>query len=137
MTYGRDLWCYDRLFTGRLATDAEVVAQALFRRLNTARGTLRDGEDGAVYGLDILDFIGQVGVDNTVDALAPAVVTEVLKDDRVRSARADVTVNRGTDGLVEVLLDISATLRDADDTFTLSIGVSDVTVQLLGVTVNP
>lgn len=133
--FGSDLWCYDRIFTGRIATGPDVVAQALFRRLNTARGTLRDGEEGAVYGLDILDFIGQVGADNIVDALGPSVITECLKDDRVRTARANVSVTRNTDGTVEVLLDIDVALHDEADTFTLSIGVSDVTVQLLGVTV--
>ena len=137
MTFGRDLWCYDRVYTGRIATGAEVVAQALFRRLNTARGTLRDGEEGAVYGLDILDFVGQVGSENAVDALPPLVEMECLKDDRVKTCKVDASVVRGTDGLVTVLLDVHVDLHDEEDSFALSLSVNDVTVALLGTVINP
>ena len=134
MSYGVDLFCYDQLFTGRLASGVELVAQAIFRRLNTARGTLRDGDEGLVYGLDLLDFVGTVGTPNAVDALPDAVVAEILKDDRVARAEASAVIQRTSEGLVTIVLDIDVTLTEADETFTLTLGVGDVSVALLGVT---
>ena len=134
MSYGVDLFCYDQLFTGRLASGVELVAQAIFRRLNTARGTLRDGDEGLVYGLDLLDFVGTVGTKNAVDALPDAVVAEILKDDRVARAEASAVIQRTSEGLVTIVLDIDVTLTEADETFTLTLGVGDVSVALLGVT---
>ena len=134
MSYGIDLFCYDQLFTGRLASGVELVAQAIFRRLNTARGTLRDGDEGLVYGLDLLDFVGTVGTKNAVDALPDAVVAEILKDDRVARAEASAVIQRTSEGLVTIVLDIDVTLTEADETFTLTLGVGDVSVALLGVT---
>jgi hypothetical protein len=134
MSYGTDIYCYDRIVTGRLASGVEVVAQALYRRLTTARGTLRDGDEGLVYGLDVLDFVGQVGSEEAVDALPDVVLAEVLKDDRVERAEVSATIQRSSEGLVTILLDIDVFLHDSEETFTLSLSVSDVTVALLGVT---
>ncbi len=134
MSYGVDIFAYDQIFTGRLASGVELVAQAIFRRLNTARGTLRDGDEGLVYGLDLLDFVGTVGTQNAVDALPDAVVAEILKDDRVARAEASAAIQRTSEGLVTIVLDIDVTLTEADETFTLTLGVGDVSVALLGVT---
>jgi hypothetical protein len=134
MTYGKDTWCYDRIQTGRLASGVEVVAQAIFRRLNTARGTLRDGDEGIVYGMDLLDFVGTVGTDTAIAVLPDAARAEVLKDDRVSRCEATAAATRGTDGLVQIVLDLDCFLVDEGESFTLSIGVDDVTVALLGVT---
>lgn len=134
MTYGRDSYCYDRLHTGRLASGAELLAQAAYRRLTTARGTLDDGEEGTVYGFDVLDFVGRVGTADVVDALPPAVAAELLKDDRFESV--DVRASAVTDsaGLTSITLDIDIFPHDEAGPFTLSLAVSDVTVALLGVT---
>ncbi len=134
MTYGKDTWAYDRIQTGRLASGIELVAQAIFRRLNTARGTLRDGDEGLVYGMDLLDFVGTVGTDAAVAVLPDAARAEVLKDDRVSRCEASAAVERSTDGLVSIILDLDCALVDENETFTLSIGVNDITVALLGVT---
>jgi hypothetical protein len=136
VSYGTDLWCYDQLQTGRLASGVELVAQAIFRRLNTARGTLRDGDEGQVYGLDLLDFVGAVGTQASVDALPDAVVAEILKDDRVATASAFASIKTSSEGLVTVLLDVSATLVEAEENFTLTLSIGDVSVALLGVTTN-
>lgn len=133
--FGRDLHCYDRLFTGRIASRAELVAQAIFRRLNTARGTLRDGEEGALYGFDILDFVGSVGTAIAVDALPGAIESEVKKDDRVASCKAEATVQTASDGTSTIILDVNCTLADEDQDFALTLSISDVGVQLLGTTV--
>jgi hypothetical protein len=132
--YGTDLYCYDRILTGRFATGLEALAQAIYRRLTTPRGTLDDGEEGTVYGLDVLDFTGTVGSDAAVDALPDVVRAEVLKDDRVERCEISATIERGTDGLVVILLDVDVFPADESTPFQLSISVSDVTIALLGVT---
>jgi hypothetical protein len=134
VSYGSDTYCFDELRTGRMATGVDVVAQALYRRLNTPRGTLRDGDDGLVYGIDLLDFVGSIGTENAVAAIPDVVVAEVLKDDRVERAECKATIERGSEGLVAILLDIDCFLHDSEESFTLSLSVSDVSVALLGVT---
>jgi hypothetical protein len=134
VSYGTDTYCYDQIFTGRLASGFELIAQAVYRRLTTPRGTLDDGEEGSVYGFDLLDFVGTVGSDAAVDALPDAVVAEALKDDRVDRCEVTATVERSADGLATILLDVDIFPHDAAGPFTLSVSVSDVTVALLGVT---
>ncbi|HEY3499762.1 MAG TPA: hypothetical protein VGK73_33955 [Polyangiaceae bacterium] len=130
--FGTDTWATDQIFTGRLASGVELVAQAIYRRLTTARGTLRDGDDGQVYGTDVSDFVGLVGPDNAVDALPDVVVAEILKDDRVERADVSASITRDSAGLATVELEIEAVCRDSGESFTLTLGVGDVTVALLG-----
>jgi hypothetical protein len=130
--FGTDTWCVDQIVTGRMASGVELVAQAIYRRLTTARGTLRDGDDGQVYGTDVSDFVGMVGPDNAVDALPDVVVAEVLKDDRVERADVSASVVRDAMGLATVTIDIEGVLRDSGESFTLTLRVSDVTTALLG-----
>lgn len=134
MSYGTDVYCYDQVFTGRFATGLEALAQAIYRRLTTPRGTLDDGEEGSVYGLDVLDFTGTVGTVAAVDALPDVVRAEILKDDRVGRVEITAAVERLTSGLVLINLDIDVFPADETDPFQLSLAVSDVTVALLGVT---
>lgn len=130
--FGTDTWCTDQIFTGRMASGVELVAQACYRRLITARGTLRDGDDGQVYGTDVADFVGMVGPDSAVDALPDVVSAELLKDDRVERADVSASVVRDTAGLATVTLEIVGTVRDSGETFTLTLAVGDVTTALLG-----
>lgn len=131
--FGTDSYCYDAIRTGRLVSGVELLAQAIYRRLTTARGTLDDGEEGSVYGLDILDFVGTVGTDAAVGAIPDVVLAEVLKDDRVERAEISASIERGTDGLVTINLDVDVFPANEGQSFTLSLAVSDVTVALLGV----
>lgn len=133
--FGTDLWCYDQVFTGRLASGVELVAQAIYRRLTTARGTLRDGDDGQIYGTDISDFVGMVGPDNAVEALPDVVAAEILKDDRVERTDVKASVVRDSAGLTTVTIAIDAALRDSGESFTLTLAVGAVTTALLGLEV--
>lgn len=130
--YGIDAYCWDELRTGRLVSGAELVAQAIYRRLTTPRGTLRDGDDGDVYGFDLLDFIGKVGSKAAIDVLPGAVVAEVLKDDRVSSATCVITASVDTAGMVALAVTVDVTLRDEGDGFTLTLDVSDAAVAFGG-----
>lgn len=131
--YGTDLWCFDQVYTGRLATGTDLLAQAAYRRLTTPRGTLDDGDEGAIYGLDLADFVGHVGDASAVASLPAVVSAELLKDDRFASVDVKSSAVTGTDGLTAITLGITITPHDADDPFTLTVGVSSLTVQLLGV----
>lgn len=134
MSFGTDTYCYDQIRTGRLASGLELLAQAIYRRLTTPRGTLDDGDEGLVYGLDLLDFTGTLGTDEAADAIPDMVLAEVLKDDRVERCEVSSTVERGTDGLVVINIDVDVFPADQSQSFTLSLAVNDVTVALLGVT---
>lgn len=134
MSFGTDTHCYDAIRTGLLVSSVELLAQAIYRRLTTPRGTLDDGDEGLVYGLDLLDFTGTLGTDEAVDAIPDMVIAEVLKDDRVDRCEVSASIERGTDGLVVINLDVDVFPADESQSFTLSLSVNDVTVALLGVT---
>lgn len=132
--YGTDTYCWDRLRTGRLVSGVELVAQALYRRLTTPRGTLRDGDAGQIYGLDMQDFVGRVGTADAIAALPALVRAEILKDDRVTNATVKATTTTSPAGLISVTLTIDAELVNAGNQFQLTLGVSAVTVAVLGFT---
>ncbi len=130
--YGTDVYCWDRLRTGRLVRGPELVAQAIYRRLTTPRGTLRDGDDGQVYGLDVSDFVGRVGAKDAV-AMIPAVIrAEVIKDDRVENVAVTSTAVTDKAGLVAVTVTITCDLINPGDQFQLTLSVSAVSVSVLG-----
>lgn len=132
--FGRDQWCTDEIRTGQFVTGVTLVAQAIYRRLTTARGTLRDGDDGQVYGTDVADFVGMVGTDAAIDALPDVVQAEVLKDDRVERVTCAASITRDAAGLATITLEVQCFLRDEEEDFTLTLAVSDVSVALVGIT---
>ena len=133
--YGTDIWCAGALSAGRLARGRQVVAQALYRRLTTPRGTLRDGDEAANYGIDLADYVGAIGYDIAIAALPGVVRGELLKDDRVIQVDVEPpVVERQASGLVSITMQISCFLTDELDPLGLTVGISDVGVGLLGVT---
>lgn len=136
--YGRDTWCFDSLQPGRYASGAQVVVQALYRRLITPRGTLLPLEDGggdeeSAYGFDVAGYVGAVGYPAAVEAIPAIVVGELLKDDRVQptlTATAKLVV--GIDGEDAIDLDISGDLADESGSFDFTLQVTDGAVRFLG-----
>ncbi len=129
-SFGRELSCTDELRTGRFVTGPRLVAEACYRRLTTARGTLRGSEDDQNYGLDLADFIGSTNPRAAEASLPARIRNELTKDQRVESV--DVGVLATTDaGLVTFTITIS--VHTAEGPFTLQVGVDDVTVSLLGI----
>ena len=126
----RDTYCLDSLRPGVYVTGVELVAQRCYRRLITPRGMLRGGEEEENFGLDLAGFVGSAAP-ATVDAMLPSVVrNELLKD----SAVDDVTVTASRvegGGLVSWTLSIEIATTDGD--VTLIVGVSEVSVGLIGV----
>lgn len=89
--YGRDTFCTDRLRAGRLVSGPTLVGQALYRRLNTPRGTLlpRFGDaNDADYGIDVSAEIGKDPT-NAEAALPGKIRAEGLKDERI----AELTIS--------------------------------------------
>lgn len=129
--YGIDTSCYDTLVTGRLVTGVELVQQAVFRRFITARGTLVDGPDGEVYGLDLQDFIGVVGPTSAIDALPDAIRNEVLKDDRVASCDVSLSAVVNPDATYDLTITIDANLSDESGDFTLTLSATNAATTLL------
>jgi hypothetical protein len=122
--YGADTYCYDAPITGRLVSGPELVAQAIYRRLTTPRGTLDDGDEGDVYGLDLQDFVGQFSTADGIAALPDQVRGEVLKDDRVSECTVEVDAVTDSSGLTSYAIDVACTLHDAGDDFELTLSLS-------------
>lgn len=130
--YGQDTWCLDALQPGRYATGAVLVAQAIYRRLITPRGTLRGGDEESAYGLDLSGYVGAVGYLSAVQALPSLVRAEIAKDDRVGDVDCAATLADLGSGGVSINLSLSVNLADESQSFTLTLAVTDVTTTLLG-----
>ncbi len=132
MSYGVDTWCTDQVRTGRLARGRQVVAQALYRRLITPRGTLRENGEGLAYGIDLPGLIGQVGPELAVRMLPTRVRAEFLKDDRVADVSAAADIVTEANGLVSISLTVNVVLIEEDEEFSLSFVATDATVTMIG-----
>ncbi len=129
--YGSTMWCTDTIRSGRRATHRQVVAHALFRRLITPRGTLRDSEQAGAYGFDVSGYVGATSPDFAAESLPVQVRAELLKDDRVSDVAVTAFVST-TNGLTAVVLNITAVLSDESGDFAFTVAVTDVTTTLLG-----
>lgn len=101
------------------------LAQALARRLITPRGGLIDDPN---YGFDLTQFLNADMSPTDIAQCESGTEGECVKDERVLSADASVSVTP-TGSLI-----VTITVTDADGPFSLVLAVSDVTVQLLTVT---
>lgn len=131
VNFGKDTSCTNSLRTGRYVTGTRLVAEALYRRLITPRGTLQGGEDEQNYGLDLLDLIGSIDDANgsKAAALPGQIQAELLKDERLTSV--SVSVSSSKNGTI---LSWTVTINAQTDIgpFSLVLAVSDVTVDILG-----
>jgi hypothetical protein len=130
--YGTEMWCVSSLQTGRLVTGWRVVAQALYRRVTTPRGTLSagsDDEEEAAYGLDLSDYAGAVGYQTAVNTIPAVVRAEWMKDDRVAAIEMEAFITTSADGMISVTLESVIVLHDEGGTFSLSLDITtdDVT----------
>lgn len=130
--YGIDSWATDSVFTGRLARGKTLVAQACYRRLTTARGTLRGGPDEENYGLDISGIVG-TGNPERVAAMLPSMIRgELLKDDRIADVSSSVIYTQDAAGLATFSITIDVQTHDDAGDFELTIAVDSVTTKLVG-----
>lgn len=108
----------------------KLVAQALYNRFRTRRGTLKDDLN---YGTDLEQFLNEDfgNVSSLQGRVTSAAQAEAVKDERVRTASASVSVN-AVYGQSEYQLVIALTVTlSVGPTFLLVLGVSQLGVQLL------
>lgn len=129
--FGQDVTATDRVYYGRISSGAQLVGEALFRRLTTETGSL---EDDPTYGFSIASWLlgsGPALGTSSVLALRSRISHECLKDERVDDV--DVTINPTITGPTVALdIQIKVTLSSGTS-FTLAINVSEVTTTLLGI----
>ena len=119
-----DLWCTDDCMSDfRTVSGRTALAQALYRRWTTDRGTLIDDPN---YGTNLTDAINDDVGPSGIGEIVAAAGAEARKDERVRDI-----VGEGV--LVEGVLTLTFTVTDADGPFALTVSVSDVTVEILTV----
>ena len=96
--FGSDLSCGKRLTTGRMVGGRTLLAEAIWRRLTTPRGTLSGSAEASAYGLDLAAYVGAVG-ERIAEAALPSIVeAELLKDDRIAAVSVTATAYRADDG---------------------------------------
>lgn len=126
--YGADVSLTSQLVAGRVVTGRQVVAEALYRRLITPRGSL---PDDLAYGFDVSAFVGAVGYSRALPVIGGMVVNELSKDDRVINVRCEVFAEQLAAGLQSLTLSVTATLAESDEDFSLTVAVTDATASLL------
>ena len=129
--YGKDTSCTRGMRTGRLVTGVELVAEAIYRRLTTPRGTLRGGEEEANYGLDLASLVGSGTSPSAAAAMPGKIENECKKDERIESVTATVTsVVSGPATTWTIAIEAVT----AAGPFALQIASNGVTSKLLGIT---
>lgn len=124
---GTDIRAVDDLDpTMRLVSDREQLAQAIARRLGTKRGELAHIGDSSDYGYDLKEMINDDTGPRATFEVEANVEREVLKDERVFSAKATAT-------LASTRLTIALQLTDSVGPFVLVLAASAVTVEILRV----
>lgn len=129
--YGVEVSLTNQLVTGRLVRGTAIVIEAFYRRLITPRGTLFYD---LTYGFDVSGFVGAVGIDRALSVVAGMVENELGKDDRAFGVKCTASIGTQDDGSQILMLDVDATLSDSGEDFSLTVGVTDLTVELLAAT---
>lgn len=128
--FGKDTWCADSRRPGRYASGLDNVALSQYRRLITPTGQLRGGEDEALFGLDLAAECGKLVTDSDRIKLETRIQNQLKLDERALEVVVAITASRvGPAVSYEIEID---TRTDAGS-FTLVLGVADVTVDLLKV----
>jgi hypothetical protein len=127
--YGQDTSATDTVKYGRLSSGVRLVGEAIYRRFISTRGTLRSDLN---YGLNIIEWLQSNDPTlGNVLSLQSEMRSEALKDERLDDAT--VTVIQSTAGAGKSLtIEIDCVLS-AGPTFTMTILVSQVTAELLGI----
>lgn len=127
--YGRDTSATNRISRGRMVSGARLLAEAMFRRLITDRGTLLDDPN---YGFSLRTFLSAEMTPARRAALPGLVRLELQKDERLveGSVRVEVTEERLPSGAFSWEIDVSAVGIETGP-FTFSVAADAVTVELL------
>lgn len=133
--YGVEVSLTDKLVTGRLVSGKQVVLEAWYRRLTTARGSLcrvRLPEDEDVaYGFDISELVGTVGAQRALLVAGGMAAAELAKDDRAYNVACGTSLETLNDGTLRLRIEISGKLVDTDEDLALTLSVTEVTTQII------
>lgn len=108
-----------------LVSGREALVQAVLRRYQTRRGTLVDDPN---YGLDVRAWIGKRLSSTQIFAWQQELASEAAKDERVISARARLTFDTTSE-----FFRFTLAVETAEGPFTLTVAVTELTVDLLAV----
>jgi hypothetical protein len=128
--YGVEMYCLDRVRTGKYVSGRKALAQAIYRRLTTPRGTLRGGAEEEAYGIDLP---GLVGDSLPTGALSGIIRAELLKDDRILDVDVDVTSDEPSNGQITLTIEIRVVAVDEAEELALTLSVSETSAELLDV----
>jgi len=109
-----------------------MLEESILRRLSTPRGTLYGGDEESTYGTDLAAYVGAVGDAVAAAALPSVVESEMLKDERIASVVASVTTSVMTGALRVFHVRIDVTPIAETETFSMTLAVSALTVEILG-----
>ncbi len=106
----------------------QLLAEAIVRRISTARGTLPDTKAPTTtgnYGIDVLDSVDADMTASDAGKLAAAIDAQIRQDERVFYSQTTATLTSDT-------LTITITLVDGAGPFKLTLPISLVTGTILG-----
>lgn len=129
--YGIDTSCWDDLYPGRTVTGARLIAEAVYRRLTTARGQLPGDPN---YGIDVTELMHDGATAAELATLRGRIAAEISKDDRIIPESLSVKLDLAGAGVARMLTIRIRGLSVQNDVFELVLGVDGVTVDLLKVT---
>lgn len=148
--FGRDLSCVTDLSPSMAEVEGiRAYAQHQLRMLQTPRGSLYRYPR---RGFDLRHQVAKELADT--DRVRRGIEQELLQDERARDVRADVVFTESAEDVPERFADLAlealrrglsldgavlaqVTTLTADGPFSLTIGVSDVTLELLGLSRRP
>lgn len=125
--FGTDLSCTDDLTSdmAEIGGDSPLaVAQAMYRRLTTAHGTVPDDPD---YGLDVRDFLNRGLTRLSLQEIPGQIRGELRKDDRIEPTTLSIDMTISAD-FKSFSLDIRG--EAAAGPYSLTLAVTDGAVLL-------
>lgn len=125
--FGTDLACVTDLDPNmRTVTGVRCLAECLVRRITTYLGGVIDAPDD---GIDIREYLSADVTSNDLVVLKAEIEGELLKDERVVSARTEIELSGASTDLVAT---ITVAVQASDETsFPLVIAIKDVDIELL------
>lgn len=120
---GVDLYGLDDVDEGeRLVDELQGLAQAIYRRLTTPRGSLLRAPN---YGLDVRSFLGLEMTRPMMAQVGAQIRLEILKDERVQSCAVEVL------SATRESLSLRIVGEASEGPFRLTLAASAITVELL------
>lgn len=125
--YGLDLACTDDMTIGATEVSGTAnVAQAIYRRLISPRGSLIDDPD---YGSDVTLLVDDVQTSRQAAIIAQQIDTEARKDERVLASQTQGEFRQLGGSQVSYLA--STVANTAEGPFRLVLSITNVSVDVL------